>query len=55
MEYEIHKLLDVRMAQGRREFLVSWAGFAASDNTCAIVPGAQSCRARSLNVSLLNW
>ena len=41
-EYDVRELLDVRVAKGRREFLVAWAGFAESDNTCASVPRPQS-------------
>jgi len=42
-EYDVRELLDVRVAKGRRQFLVAWTGFAESDNTCASVARPQCC------------
>ena len=33
-EYDVRQLLDVRTVRGRRQFLVAWAGYPESDNTC---------------------
>lgn len=43
LEFEVEKILDVRLVRGQREYLVAWKGYDSFENSWEPVSNLQNC------------